>query len=132
MQPLPHGAWSIDLQAFADLVIACRQLVPGCTVASGGAERRTHAGYKCGPALRWLTNARTESRLARRRDVLPNRVAVQPKTLGNRAQRPTGRPMLKDLHHIRHVQAPSIHRPPHLTRSGLMVPGPAHTTRVMN
>jgi two-component system sensor histidine kinase KdpD len=85
MHPLPHGARSIDLQPLDDLITACGQLVPRCSVLARRAKLRTDACHERRPTLWWRTTARTESSLAGRTDVLPHGVAVQPQTLGNRS-----------------------------------------------
>src|SRR5438309_12066755 len=114
MHPLPHGAWSIDLQPLDDLISACGQLVPRGAVLASLAQFWTSLRHEHRPALGWYTTAWTESSLARRSDVLPHGVAVQPETLGDRSQRPSSRPMLQHLDHVCHQQAPSTHG--HLTR----------------
>jgi hypothetical protein len=113
MQPLPHGARSIDLQPLDDLLAARSQFLPRCSVLARCAELRTDARHERRPTLWWRIPARTESGLASRTDVLPHGVAIQPQTLGNRSQRPSSRPMLQHLDHVRHLQAPSTHG--HLT-----------------
>jgi hypothetical protein len=103
MHPLPDGTRPIDLQSLGDFVVACGQLIPRCAISSGFAKLRTDLCDKRRPTLRWCSGARTVAGLARRADVLPHRVSVQPETLRDGPQRPPGRPMLQHLDHVCHV-----------------------------
>src|SRR5437870_4499652 len=95
MHPLPDGAWPIDLQPLSYLVVACGQLVPGGSVPARLAQLRTHPSDEDRPALGGRPCTRFVSRLACRGDVLTHRVPIQPQALGDRPQRPSGRPVLQ-------------------------------------
>src|SRR6266536_1356061 len=109
MHALPDSARSVDLQPLGDLVVTARQLVPGGSVLAGPAKFGTHPSDESCPALRWRPNTRSESRLARRGDVLADRVPIQPQALRDRPQRPSRRPMLQHFDDVCHPQTPSCH-----------------------
>src|SRR6266849_5757089 len=109
MHALPDSARSVDLQPLGDLVVTARQLVPGRSVLARPAKFGTHPSDESCPALRWRPNTRAESRLARRGDVLADRVPIQPQALRDRPQRPSRRPMLQHLYDVCHPQTPSCH-----------------------